>query len=104
MTGRKHTLETKIKLSKKRMGNKNPAYKNGGSLGYIYYKGLFHRWLREQIKNRDGNKCVICGDGKKELHVHHMNGDKIDNRRENLITLCESCHSKLHHGGLEPLI
>ena len=30
------------------------------------------------------------------LLVHHINGDNCDNYPENLITLCRSCHMKVH--------
>jgi hypothetical protein len=38
-------------------------------------------------------------------HVHHINGDKVDNRIANLVVLTSSEHAKLHlqrrwHGGL----
>lgn len=30
------------------------------------------------------------------IHVHHINGDKSDNRRENLMLICGGCHLELH--------
>ena len=40
-------------------------------------------------------------DNKKLLHVHHINGNKSDNSRDNLRVLCADCHKKQpHHGHL----
>ncbi|TXH49332.1 MAG: hypothetical protein E6Q97_22880 [Desulfurellales bacterium] len=33
---------------------------------------------------------------KKQLHVHHRDGDMHNNSPENLQTLCMSCHMKTH--------
>lgn len=55
------------------------------------YPISFNKKLKELVKERDGNKCVICK-RKDKLHVHHINYDKQDSRPENLVTLC-----KYHH-------
>lgn len=36
---------------------------------------------------------------KENMHVHHLNGNKFDNRLENLVYLTPSEHNKLHHIG-----
>jgi len=46
------------------------------------------------VLKRDNYSCQSCG-SKKRLHVHHkIKGVQVFN---NLITLCASCHMKLHH-------
>jgi len=39
--------------------------------------------------------CEECGTSL-DLHVHHADRDHTNNDPENLITLCSSCHLKLH--------
>lgn len=52
---------------------------------------------RQAILARDGYKCRCCGKTNVKFHLHHFEsrmygGDSYDN----LFTLCESCHAKLH--------
>ncbi len=59
--------------------------------------------VRDIIKNLDNNLCLVCLDNN-ELNnmdtVHHIEELKEDwSRRfdkDNLISLCESCHQKIH--------
>ncbi|MDD4901532.1 MAG: HNH endonuclease signature motif containing protein [Patescibacteria group bacterium] len=64
---------------------------------------LKRRLFKEKIKPEH---CEECGwdkrsvDGRIPLELHHINGDRKDNRLENLIVLCPNCHSlKLNHRG-----
>jgi mannose-6-phosphate isomerase-like protein (cupin superfamily) len=47
--------------------------------------------LRETIKARDHFTCCLCG-ASESLHVHHIDYDKNNNDKDNLITLCQTCH------------
>ena len=53
---------------------------------------------REYILKRDGYKCSICGCISDDLTVHHIrkrcNGGTND--PENLISLCQDCHVRIH--------
>ena len=84
------------------------------------------KWLSRQIVADAGNKCELCHapngvtvnrskhgqypwelahqDGGTEtkivLTVHHINHDKKDSTKQNLIALCQKCHLRLdlaHH-------
>lgn len=51
-----------------------------------------------QLKQDREWKCECCGltewQGKPlSLEIHHINGNRYDNRRENLQILCPNCHS-----------
>jgi predicted HNH restriction endonuclease len=56
--------------------------------------------IAEAIRKRDNNQCQSCGNGERQLHVHHIVplGAGGSNARSNLLTLCEECHGKVHGG------
>jgi len=83
--------KVKDKIAASEMGDKSHFW-NGGT-SYEPYDQEFNRLLKEKIKKRDGYICQICYlDG--QLHTHHIDYDKTNNREDNLISLCPSCHSK----------
>lgn len=46
----------------------------------------------------DMRECAICG-WKDRLELHHRNRNKSDNRPENGVCLCRSCHVAIHQDG-----
>jgi 5-methylcytosine-specific restriction endonuclease McrA len=76
----------------------NPAvkdYQKGNQKGFYNVKAY--------VLYRDGYQCQKCKTEKGKLHVHHIvfKSDGGTNTPSNLITLCESCHNKLHKGEFE---
>ena len=67
-------------------------------------KLLEPEWLEKRnfILRRDHFTCLHCQSTKK-LNVHHLiylgDRDPWQYRDSDLITLCESCHSKQHYAG-----
>ena len=63
-----------------------------------------HYNVRQYVLWRDNYTCQCCGthpSKKKEvrLHVHHLESRKVGgDAPDNQVTLCESCHEKLHKG------
>lgn len=49
--------------------------------------------LRDEVLARDGHQCRTCGSAER-LHVHHRKRGVND--RELLITVCATCHGRLH--------
>jgi len=63
------------------------------------------KWLTSQLKKGAGNKCELCHaengqphwltNSKVVLTVHHIDSDKSNNTKQNLIVLCQRCHLRL---------
>lgn len=56
-------------------------------------------WRHKRLKvlKRDGFRCQMCGTAK-NLRVHHINYEHLgtDAELDDLITLCDACHRKIH--------
>lgn len=39
--------------------------------------------------------CVVC-DTTDSIVVHHLDGDRSNNTDSNLVSICKSCHTKVH--------
>jgi len=61
------------------------------------YSSLFISEFKKEIFERDDWTCQICGKRGGKLHCHHINYNKRDSSRNNLVTLCNSCHTRTNH-------
>jgi len=89
--GKHHSDKTKRKLSRLNRKEKHPRWLGG--ISDEGYPVEFNQQLKDKIKKRDNYTCQYCGNRKK-LVVHHVDYDKKNCNLKNLITLCNSCHSK----------
>jgi hypothetical protein len=79
---------------KERMtGENNPRW-NGGISEYTNHAEL--KRARLEILKKTKGKCEICG--KIAKIVHHKDGDKSNHSLDNLIAVCQDCHTALHAG------
>lgn len=90
----------KKKISRAFSGKGHPNWKGGKSLEP--YGVEFNNNLKENIRKRDNYMCQECNylqeDLSRKLSVHHIDYDKTNNKIENLISLCGSCHAQTNFG------
>jgi hypothetical protein len=125
MMGHEISEETKMRISESHMGKPlSEEHKRKISLSLYrrwddgefdeIHVGKYHRrWsgnrtkryprefyqIRNQILERDKNKCRICF-SREKLHIHHINRNKEKNSVDNLITVCSICHMKIHDSAM----
>jgi len=68
-------------------------WKDGKSLEQ--YPPAFNELFKCMIRERDNYTCALCG--KWGNCVHHINAVKNDTVPENCVTLCRSCHTRIHN-------
>jgi hypothetical protein len=68
---------------------KGEEYQKGNQLNFFN--------IREYVLFRDNHTCQLCKKKNKILNIHHIESRKTgSNSPDNLITLCEECHKKIH--------
>jgi hypothetical protein len=84
-------------------GKNHPNYIDGDFLSP--YPSEWTEKLRQKIRSRDGYKCQICNKTEKQeikdtgkiLGIHHIDYNKQNCKKSNLISLCVSCHIKTNY-------
>lgn len=108
MYGKTHSEETKRKMSESQKGKTITKEQREeisktlrGKAGFFPPKEDYPEdweWLKKEIRERDGWRCVRCRIPEvalpRKLSVHHINRDKSDSDWSNLVSLCNSCHAK----------
>lgn len=88
--GLKMSKEYCEKLSKIRRGELNANWKGG--LSFQPYNKEWNNNIKQNIRNKYNYKCKICGNYGNT--VHHIDYDKYNCNENNLVNLCNKCHSK----------
>jgi 5-methylcytosine-specific restriction endonuclease McrA len=76
-------------------GDKNPNWRGG--ISKRCYPNEF-RVIKSEIRERDNYTCQICRIKQTERSgvIHHIDANKKNNDKTNLILLCRQCHGKVH--------
>ena len=74
------------------LGELNPNWQGGKS--FEPYSVNWTETLKRAIRERDRYLCQICNSYGNV--VHHIDENKQNCNPNNLITICNSCHTKLH--------
>lgn len=92
----KETYEPLMRISKHHKDSGNPIWNGGVSKSYL------DRIVKEYGLKRE--KCSWCGfkrigknkPGNNYIIIHHKDGDRRNNKKSNLVVICQSCHVKHH--------
>lgn len=101
------------KISRAFSGSNNPIFK-GEWITTVHGKGRTYVWLNPEVRIELGLKKPYTLRSRivwmqshpndplrKGEHIHHLNGDTMDDRPENLVKLSSSRHAKSHNSFAE---
>ena len=58
----------------------------------------FSKELKENVKTKYKNTCQLCKSTNVDLDIHHIDYNKTNNTKNNLIPLCKACHGTTNFG------
>ena len=114
--GIKHKENCNCPFCKDKTGKNNPNYRNGrkilgnlnpnwcGGKSFEPYSIEFNNILKREIRERDEYTCQLCDCTEEEhillystiLLIHHIDYNKKNCKKDNLITLCKHCNSRVN--------
>jgi len=102
MWGKHHSEEIRKKISESRQGTNNPNWKGGTLLRdgrkYVLQKNHPNACMWGYLQESRLNAEKVLGRYLKSSEVvHHINGNILDNRNENLLICTNSYHTWLHN-------
>lgn len=97
-----HNRDVRSSIKPNMQGAKHPHWQGGRS--FLPYAPGWSKRIKMAIKERDGFQCRVCDLAPEDLGrlvIHHIDHQKTNHHPSNLITLCRSCHSRVHHGSVQ---
>lgn len=100
MYGKRHSEESKLKISRSELGDRNHNWSGGKS--FEPYNLHFNESFKNLIKLRDNFCCLNCGISEqkhviligRKLSIHHIDYNKHNTCLMNCCTLCNHCNIK----------
>ena len=89
------SVKRKLSESHKGLLSREKHWNWKGGITNQNYGGKWTKELRTTIRKRDGFCCFICK--KNGFSVHHIDYNKRNNEKDNLVTLCRKCHGKTNY-------
>ncbi|MEK6880259.1 MAG: HNH endonuclease signature motif containing protein [Nanoarchaeota archaeon] len=96
-------LQARLKLSRYWTGRialeNNPNWQGG--ISFEPYTPEFNKRLKEYIRQKYSYLCQLCFKSqnglRRKLSIHHIDYNKKNCSENNLIPLCDPCHSRTHN-------
>lgn len=65
-------------------------------MGERDYSDIYYTRIRKEVRERDGNKCILCKSSKR-IEIHHINryADVKIHMTRYMCCLCKKCHKKV---------
>lgn len=87
LTKKQMTQEARDNIAYKNGGERSSSWK-GGKAPKTYQKLAFEKYGLERI-------CSKCGSNNR-ISIHHIDRNKSNCRKDNLLVLCDACHKREH--------
>lgn len=99
-TNQRHNIFCSISCSNEYKKQNNIKKWLNGEISGNCQNGQLSLFVRKYLLEKYNYKCQLCGWGeinpttkKVPLEIHHIDGNYLNNRPENLQVLCPNCHS-----------
>lgn len=60
------------------------------------YNNSEYRKLRGYLMVKYDSRCQLCSKKSESNHIHHIDGNSLNNEIDNLMIVCVECHRLIH--------